>query len=94
MTNALCFTRFYISQRYFGTLEEANEAVLKGEAWGSIHIRSNFSNALIDRALYGVETTNDTIMASTIDVRLDMTSNERRPRHSFCAGGSELQRQK
>ena len=56
------------SLRPFSTLEEAKEAVLKGEAWGVISMTSNFSSALLERMFNALETDAITRNQSKISV--------------------------
>jgi hypothetical protein len=68
--------RTIFCQRYYDSLEDANKAVFDGEAWASVHIGKNFSKALIDRAIFGVDATNETLTDSRVAVRMDMTSKQ------------------
>ena len=49
-------------------MEEAREAVFKGEAWGVISMTSNFSAALLERMFNALETDANTRNQSKISV--------------------------
>jgi hypothetical protein len=57
----------------YGTVEAAVEAVKEGNAYGMLHIKSNFSMGLIDRGVYGLDAPSEVLEASSIEFRLDNT---------------------
>ena len=66
--NSTCVMKNYESR------QSAVDAVYRGDAWGAILIRKNFSQALQMRVIMGGGVDNYTVASSNIDVRLDMTS--------------------
>ena len=65
---------YTISQVHYPTLPAAINAVRNGEAWGAIAFKQNFSTALTDRHVFGLNADNETIDRSSIYVFLDMTN--------------------
>ncbi|XP_028968797.1 ABC transporter G family member 20 [Galendromus occidentalis] len=66
--------RHTIVQRLYSNLDLALASVARGETWGSIHIRQDYSRELKYRFISGIDADNKTLEASTIDVYMDMTN--------------------
>lgn len=62
----------YFQVRY-NTTEEAKQAVVKGQLYGALYFRYNFSDSLGQRVRDG-SVDDDVIESSTVSVWLDMTS--------------------
>jgi hypothetical protein len=58
----------------YDTVDLAVDAVLRGETNGVVHLRRNFSMATLDRGIFGLDSPNETLHQSRIEVRLDNTS--------------------
>ncbi|CAG0919958.1 unnamed protein product, partial [Notodromas monacha] len=65
-----------LKPRYYESMEAATKAVLEGEAWGTLHVRKNFSSAFLERVYNVTDASEQLIRDSTIDVRLDMTNQQ------------------
>jgi hypothetical protein len=57
--------------RPFATLDDATDAVLRGDAWGLAHMHANFSAALLERMFNSLEADATTRNQSKINVRND-----------------------
>lgn len=64
---------YFIQQKNFSTLEEAKEETRRARLWGVIHLRSNFSDALIARLDIKSDPSNETIEQSRIMIYPDLT---------------------
>lgn len=64
---------YFILQKNFSTLAEALEETRANRLWGVLHIRQNFSEALIARLDIHGEPSNDTIQQSKIILYPDLT---------------------
>lgn len=58
---------------HYDTIEEANQQVMKGLAWGSMQFSSNYSDALRERSEGGRYASDEDLVAAEIDVQMDMS---------------------
>ena len=65
---------YTVNQVHYPTLPAAINAVRNGEAWAAIAFKQNFSTALAERHISGLNAENETIDRSSIYVFLDMTN--------------------
>lgn len=70
-----------ISQKLFDSDEAAFEEVRRGFAWGSMIFQSNYSEALVERTESGRYADDSTLLASDININLDMSSE-----YDACTG--------
>ncbi|XP_063216539.1 ABC transporter G family member 20-like isoform X2 [Bacillus rossius redtenbacheri] len=63
-----------ILKEFYNSTEEAVEATRKGRAWGVLHFHSNFTEALVERALNSTRPSDGALEDSNIYVRLDMSN--------------------
>ena len=55
-------------QKSFPDLESAEKAVKDGEAWGIVHIPSNFSKQFLKRLWSSIDADEETLRLSSVDV--------------------------
>lgn len=65
---------FEIIQKYYKDVEQANERVRKGKAWGSMVFSQNYSESLVERTENGQNIEDYVIDSADLIVRLDMSS--------------------
>uniref|UniRef100_A0A1B0B3C6 ABC transporter domain-containing protein n=1 Tax=Glossina palpalis gambiensis TaxID=67801 RepID=A0A1B0B3C6_9MUSC len=65
-----------VIKNFYADVEEAKDAVRKGNAWGAIYITDNFTDAFTARAALGRDADEETIDQSEIKVWLDMSNQQ------------------
>ncbi|KAJ8683422.1 hypothetical protein QAD02_019214 [Eretmocerus hayati] len=63
-------------KNYYQSVEEANDAVRTGKAWGTLYFTNNFSDALVARMASGPDAVEDDIDQSEVKVWLDMSNQQ------------------
>lgn len=63
-------------QEFYETPEQAQEAVRRGLAWGTLYFTENFTDALVARMALGKESDEETLDQSEIRVWLDMSNQQ------------------
>ncbi|KAF4533241.1 hypothetical protein B566_EDAN005156 [Ephemera danica] len=65
-----------IVQEFYQDTDSAIQAVKRGEAWGTLYITENFTDALVARIVLGREADEETLEQSEIHVWLDMSNQQ------------------
>ncbi|KAF7487775.1 ABC transporter G family member 20 [Sarcoptes scabiei] len=65
-----------VRQHNFSSLEDAIDAVKRGDMWGVLHLSERFSVNLQKRVVMGEDVDNETIEASTIRIYPDLTNQQ------------------
>lgn len=73
----LFFTFIASMQDFYDTDEQAYNEVKRGRAWGALIFPSNFTEGMSGRVEYGSNVDNFSIEASEVEIRMDMSSENR-----------------
>lgn len=65
---------YILHQINYTDMEQAFEDVRRGKIWGVLHIKQNFSDAIVQRIFFDENTDNQTIEASNVKLHADLTN--------------------